>query len=204
MKILNLYAGIGGNRAAWPQDAKVTAVEKNPEIAKVYASLYPDDQLIIGDAHDYLLKHYAEFDFIWSSPPCQTHSKLNKATRHDLKRYPDMKLYQEIILLKHNFKGLWVVENVQPYYEPLIKPQEAGRHLFWANFTITSKEIQSPPDFSRANKEVMFKWLGFRFEGNIYLDGNHDPAQVLRNCVHPSLGLHVFKCAFKEKQEVLI
>ena len=33
MKILNLYAGIGGNRKLW-KDVQVTAVELNSEIAK--------------------------------------------------------------------------------------------------------------------------------------------------------------------------
>ena len=34
--------------------------------------------------------------------------------------FPDMKLYEEIIFLEHNFKGKYVVENVIPFYEPLI------------------------------------------------------------------------------------
>ena len=52
--------------------------------------------------------------------------------------YPDMNLYQEILLLQHYFKGKFVIENVNPYYEPLIKPQRIGRHCFWANFVITN------------------------------------------------------------------
>ena len=35
IKILNLYAGIGGNRRLWPDDEiEVTAVELNPKIAR--------------------------------------------------------------------------------------------------------------------------------------------------------------------------
>ena len=86
MKILNLYAGVGGNRKLWPASCKVTAVEKDKKIANVYNKLYPDDTIITGDAHQYLLEHYSEFDFIWSSPPCQSHSRMVKATRHQNKR----------------------------------------------------------------------------------------------------------------------
>lgn len=137
MKVLNLYAGIGGNRKLW-QDVEVTAVEYDPKIAAIYKDFFPDDTVIVTDAHQYLLDHYKEFDFVWSSPPCPTHSKLcmiNDALGRQVS-YPDMALYQEILLLKHFFEGKYVVENVMGYYEPLIKPQESGRHYFWANFTI--------------------------------------------------------------------
>ena len=120
MKVLNLYAGLGGNRKLW-DDVTVTAVEKDEKIAALYARLYPDDTLIIGDAHQYLLDHAEDFDFIWSSPPCQTHSSMARATKHKLRRYVDMSLYQEILYLKHFCKGAWVVENVRPFYAPLIQ-----------------------------------------------------------------------------------
>ena len=35
-----------------------------------------------------------------------------------------MKLYEEIIFLDNYFKGKYVVENVIPYYEPLIAAQK--------------------------------------------------------------------------------
>lgn len=136
MKVLNLYAGIGGNRKLW-QDVEVTAVEFNADIAKVYQDFFPNDKVIIGDAHEYLLKHYAEFDFVWASPPCQTHSRVNYSNGGRWKvKYPDMRLYQEIILLQTWFNGMYCVENVISYYKPLIKPQKSGRHYFWANFRI--------------------------------------------------------------------
>jgi DNA (cytosine-5)-methyltransferase 1 len=54
-KILNLYAGIGGNRKLWGDDYEITAVEYNEHIAKVYTNQFPNDKVIIGDAHQYLL-----------------------------------------------------------------------------------------------------------------------------------------------------
>lgn len=208
LKVLNLYAGIGGNRALW-ENVDVTAVEINPDIANIYKGFFPNDKVIIGDAHDYLLKHYKEFNFIWSSPPCPTHSKINFSNggRWAVK-YPDMKLYQEIILLKYWFKNKWVVENVKSYYEPLIKPQEAGRHYFWSNFKITN--YKPPIHIGAMNKgghrkrtireaqiPELLEMHGLK---DFKIANKH---QILRNCVLPKLALHVFNCAFKEKQEVL-
>lgn len=64
MKILNLYAGIGGNRKLWGDEHEITAVENDPNIAKIYQEFFPNDTVIVGDAHKYLLEHYKEFDFI--------------------------------------------------------------------------------------------------------------------------------------------
>ena len=46
MQILNLYAGIGGNRKRWGNEHDITAVEINPNIAKAYQDLYPNDTVI--------------------------------------------------------------------------------------------------------------------------------------------------------------
>jgi len=112
MKVLNLYAGIGGNRKLWT-DVEVTAIELNPKIAAIYQDFFPQDKVIVADAHAYLLEHFMEFNFIWSSPPCPTHSVLNNFMHSQgVIRYPDMQLYQEIIFLKHWFKGKWLLERI--------------------------------------------------------------------------------------------
>ncbi|MET0375664.1 MAG: DNA cytosine methyltransferase [Rhizorhabdus sp.] len=189
--MLNLYAGLGGNRKLW-SDCEVTAVEMEPRIAAVYQRLHPADTVVVGDAHQYLLDHYSEFDFIWSSPPCQTHSRMAKATRHALRRYPDMSLYQEILFLQHFFKGQWVVENVVSFYEPLIPAKRLGRHLYWSNFEIGDYQEPIPENFinlaNLAGKQKLMDWLGIHYQENIYYGNNHCPAQILRNCVHPNEG----------------
>jgi DNA (cytosine-5)-methyltransferase 1 len=141
MKILNLYACLGGNRYKWDEVAKieVTAVELDPELARLYQERFPNDTVVIADAHQYLLDHYKEFDFIWSSPPCPSHSRARFWAAGSGKMesiYPDMSLYQEIIFLDNYFNGKWVVENVIPFYKPLIPGKKIGRHLFWSNFII--------------------------------------------------------------------
>lgn len=201
MKVLNLYSGIGGNRKLW-QNVEVTAVELNPEIAKIYSDLFPNDKMIITDAHTYLLEHFAEYDFIWSSPPCQSHTRmrnlLNRFEQYE-KKYPDMKLYEEIIFLQHFATGLWVVENVVSYYKPLIQPYESGNHYFWSNFIITNmtmgkRNIKRKSTFAEHIDEKK-KQYGF---DEIELKGQRGQ-QVLNNAVNPILGLHVFNCALQKE-----
>lgn len=195
MRVLNLYAGLGGNRRKW-NGVDVTAVEYDPKIAAVYQRLHPDDEVVIGDAHQYLLDHHKEFDFIWSSPPCQSHSRMIRSGRNRKPIYPDMKLYEEILFLKHNFKGDWVVENVIPYYDIMIPAHKVGRHLFWSNQEVRALDVKRPSGFinktNLAGKNALMDWLGIHYDENIYYGNNHCPAQILRNCVHPDLGLQVF------------
>jgi len=203
MKILNLYSGLGGNRKN-RRDVDVTAVEMDPRIAAVYQRLHPQDTMIVGDAHAYLLEHFDKFDFIWTSPPCQTHSKMAKATRHKPRRYPDMSLYQEILFLRSYAKCKWVVENVVPYYEPLIAPMvRMGRHLFWCNFPVSPIDVPQPPNFinrrNLAGKQALMDRLGIHYGENIYYGSNHCPAQILRNCVHPVVGEHILAEASKKE-----
>jgi DNA (cytosine-5)-methyltransferase 1 len=193
IKILNLYAGIGGNRKLWGGDIEVTAVEIVPEIAAAYQQMFPNDKVIVADAHQYLLEHFNEFDFIWSSPPCPSHSPL-RLSHPESVMYPDMKLYEEIILLTRWFKGKWVVENVKPYYEPPIKPNYyIQRHCFWSNFTIINFEIERD-DVSRLTKEELQEVKGIDLT-NFKLK---DKRKLLRNAVNPRIGKVIFDSAFKE------
>ena len=201
MKILNAYAGVGGNSKFWAGH-EVTAVEIDPKIAKAYKDLNPEHEIIVGDAHEYIRANYANFDFIWSSPPCQTHSKMVKATRHKNRNYPNMMLYEEILFLSHFFKGKYIVENVVPFYEPLIKPNnQVGRHCFWSNFEFDADDVERPSNFINMSnlegKRKLQEWLGIHFDDRIYYAGNHCPAQVLRNCVHPLIGKGILDAAVK-------
>jgi DNA (cytosine-5)-methyltransferase 1 len=196
MKILNLYAGIGGNRKLWGDEHEVVAVEFNKDIAGVYKDHFPKDEVLERDAHQYLLDNFREFDFIWSSPPCQSHSSFRQNIcvryRGTEPMYPDMRLYQEILFLQANFKGKWVVENVKPYYKPLIEPTAfLQRHMFWSNFEIPDKDFKKDkirtaqiPDLQRLHG---FDLSDYKLKNK---------RQILRNCVLPELGKHVLDSLF--------
>jgi len=197
MKILNLYSGIGGNRKLWGDNHEVTAVEINEDIAKIYQDFFPNDKVVIADAHKYLLENYKEFDFIWSSPPCPSHSSFRKNFSMSVGAkaiYPDMKLYEEILLLQGYFKGKWVVENVKSWYQPLIKPQLLQRHYFWMNKEIPDKEF--PKDTIKLtggrneHEKTQVKRLQEKLDINLN-DYKGNKRLMLRNCVNPKLGQYI-------------
>lgn len=193
-KVLNLYACLGGNRYKWT-DCEVTAVELDPEAARLYQERFPNDKVIVADAHQYLLDHYKEFDFIWSSPPCPTHSRARFA-RHETTKteYPDMKLYQEIIFLQNYFKGKFCVENVIPFYEPLILAQKRGRHLYWCNFIIPNNLNERKCAIMESSDEVS-KWCEFHDYDFRKYKGEQSTTKMARNLVDYEAGLTIFNTA---------
>lgn len=213
VKVLNLYAGIGGNRKLW-EDVKVTAIENNKEIAAIYQKNFPNDIVIVADAHQYLLEHYKEFDFIWCSFPCTTHTRMN--VNFNIVRFPDLGLYEEIIFLNTFYKGLFCVENVIPYYGqdgliiPGLQVQQYNRHLFWCNFKIQTTDKRNPPKQIQNIIAQKTKRKRKNYDGEIV---NIKPSQphydfdlsdikiktrkdkILRNCVDPELGKMILDCA---------
>jgi len=107
-----------------------------------------------------------------------------------------MKLYEEILFLKHYADCLWVVENVKPYYNVLIKATQIQRHLFWSNFPITNVIIDN--DLIRTSQIPQLEKIhGF----NLSKYKLKNKRQILRNCVKPELGLHILNCALKNRKE---
>lgn len=202
MKILNLYCGIGGNRKSWSDEHEITAIEIDPKIAKIYQDFFPKDKVIIANAHLFLLDHFEEYDFIWSSPPCPTHSHIRKELgveqRGDSKPiYPDMKLYEEILFLQGYYKGKYCVENVISWYPPLVPPQEIDGHYFWTNFFIRPKLVTTREHHGSINTLETRK--GFNLDKYTGVDKR----KILRNCVEPETGLHIFREAFKSDVQEL-
>ena len=209
MKILNLYACLGGNRYKWNEvkdDIEVTAVEWDEELAKLYQERFPNDKVIVADAHQYLLDHYKEFDFIWSSPPCPTHStiRITQKTRETfIPKYPDMKLYEEIIFLENHFDGKYCIENVIPYYTPLIPAKKRGRHLYWTNFNLPNNLNERKLDGILCSMKDEHKKLelfhDIKVKSNV--GGYRD---VLRNLVDYEAGKTIFETALGiiKKQDI--
>lgn len=191
-KVLNLYCGIGGNRKNW-EDCEVTAVEFDPEIAKVYQGLYPNDTVVVGDAHQYLEDHFNEFDFIWLSPPCPSHGQYRHNVGVKGKGFkpiiPEMHtLYGAILFLQTYYEGDWVVENTRPWYTPMIEPTFIlQRHYFWSNKTVSNKKFEAK---GIRNKNKISDFDGHEI---VSASGIKNKRQVLRNCVDSDLGLHIYQ-----------
>jgi DNA (cytosine-5)-methyltransferase 1 len=197
-KILNLYACLGGNRFKWNEvsdNIEVTAVEWDEELAKLYQERFPNDIVIIADAHQYLLDHYKEFDFIWSSPPCPSHSKARFARKETTSaEYPDFKLYEEVVFLDNWFKGKYCVENVIPYYEPLIPAQKRGRHLYWTNFKLPY-DLNERKSGIMEGKDEVNEWIKFHeFDFRQY-KGEQRLDKIARNLVDFEVGKIILQTA---------
>lgn len=212
MKILNLYACLGGNRYLWGEEHEITAVEWDPELARLYSERFPNDKVIVADAHQYLLDHYKDFDFIWSSPPCPTHSRARGYNTKVKTLYPDMKLYEEIIMLQTvskgkvpRFNGKYVVENVIPYYEPLIPAQKISRHLYWTNFKLPVVEkTRKNPQIGHVKNELN-AFCDFHNLTREFIDtykGKQSKIKIVRNLVDYEIGKIIFDAAqgFEHKE----
>lgn len=224
MKILNLFAGIGGNRLPWGDEHEVTAVEHSLNVSDIYWQRFPADKVLSCDAFTYLEEHFHEYDFIWASPPCQSHSRMTRthAGRRyngwDMKvRLPDLRLYGVVLLLQHHFRGSWVVENVQPYYSPLVKPTATvGRHLIWSNKTIPSKDIDVPAIMYKYDAKCIdyYKRLCDALSVDYELIKPRVPerwnyandaiGQVLRNTIHPAIAGYIWHHVTRQPQKTLL
>jgi len=149
---------------------------------------------IITDAYSFLEDRLDDYDFIWASIPCVSHSRLNTTCQN--MRIPDMRLYGMIIFLDRFCKGKWVVENVIPYYPPLIQfNHKLGRHVFWSNFKIPEKKFYQPRGTVKDLPiEELKAWL--------LVEVTKD-RKLIRNCVDPRIGKYILDCAMKQKQKTL-
>lgn len=198
LKVLNLYPGIGGNRKLW-NNVSVTAVEIDEEIAGIYQDNFPDDKVVIGDAHSYLLENFNKFPFIWSSPPCQTNSRVFEAgiksgaySEKVKLEYHDLSVYQQVLLLQRYHKGKFSIENVEPFYKPLIPAKRIDRHLFWTNFNIGGFTPRNQKlNHQNSEADYLETFFGFR----VPIKDKLRKRQILRNCVHPETGKYILDCA---------
>lgn len=200
-KILNLYACLGGNRYKWDEVAdnlEITAVELDPELARMYQERFPSDTVIVADAHQYLLEHYKDFDLVWSSPPCPSHSRARFwgfGVNGKNPVFPDMKLYQEIIFLKHHCKKKFVVENVTPYYEPLVPGNKRGRHLYWTNFNLPN-DLKNRKFQLCATKNEFTELCKFHNIDVSSYKGTQSKTKIARNLVDYEAGKTILQTVF--------
>lgn len=209
MRILNLFAGIGGNRTLWGDEHEITAVEWDNAIAVIYHQRFPDDGIVVEDALEYMMKHAHEYDLICASPVCITHSRAQSRPSVGYRVSDFTGLYGWANLYDIKYQGLYVWENVVSTYhkrfrfpKPTVK---LGRHLFWANFEIPPKKF--PRLFAT---ETYIGSDGKKHNGGLadlkikqLLDLHQIPfnfshprkRSILRNCVDYRIGKYILECA---------
>lgn len=108
--------------------------------------------------------------------------------------YPDMTLYQEIILLENFFNGKYCVENVIPYYDLLIPGYKRGRHIFWTNFPLPAI-LSKRKGVKIGGKDELKMWSEFhRYDFTKY-KGQQRVLKIARNLVDYEAGKTIFEAA---------
>ena len=195
MRILDLFAGVGGtskgiHRAAAEQNVKLeyVAIDYDPSVLYAHQKFCPEDFTILRNAWNY---DFSGYDFIWASPPCQSHSVLN----YTLRRYdPDMRLYELIKKLRNSGKD-FIVENVHPYYQPPIPWNfEVNRHVFWSNLPIPSfRVVEKRKAFGELGVTDLLDYHGVDKSVLSHVRGAQRRRQLLRNMVNPEISRRIFQ-----------
>jgi DNA (cytosine-5)-methyltransferase 1 len=198
LKILNLFCGIGGNRLKWT-NCEVTAIDLDSEICDLYQKRFINDKVICGDAFQFFEDHWEEYDVIWASPPCQTHSR--QQYRQKEKVLPDFRLYSLIKFCQLWVKDkIWVIENVEVIDEVIPHTFKVNRHLFWSNLVIPSKtfeKLYNPPNYigkdgKKHNGGLSDLSIAELLELHQMEDFNHkEKRSILRNCVDYRIGEYI-------------
>ena len=112
--------------------------------------------------------------------------------------YSDMKLYEEILFLDNFFDGKYCVENVIPYYEPLIAAKKRGRHLYWTNFnlpTVLSERDKISGLITKDDYEAIKKLCEFHDYDFFKYKGEQRRSKMARNLVDYEAGKTIFATA---------
>ena len=113
-----------------------------------------------------------------------------------------MIIYQQIILLElvskgenPRFKGKYVIENVVPYYDPLIPAHKRGRHLYWTNFNLPNTlSNRKSPVFGNSTDELnkLCEFHDYNFK---QYKGKQSTVKIARNLVEYEAGKTILQTA---------
>ena len=106
-----------------------------------------------------------------------------------------MGLYEEIIFLDNMFSGKYVVENVIPYYEPLIPAHKRGRHLYWTNFNLPTSLNERKLGGNTIEKGDIKKLCEFHDYDFYTYKGKQRMNKIARNLVDYEAGRTILETA---------
>ncbi len=205
MKILSAFCSVGIGETFWPiKEHEITGIEALPVLAEEYKKRFPNSNVLIGDAYNYISLMHDQYDVIFATPPCQSRSRLTSInSRQHNKPEEDLRVFELIEFLEDNFAGNWIIENVISNIIPKVNPSlKIGRHHIWSNIPLRGYIKVPKPDF-RFDKGTYSKaglnqtktylsdlqnYLGVTLSKRFYIRGNHDPGQIYREGLHPILG----------------
>ncbi len=211
IKILDLFCGIGGVAKGFQRylleqgmSFEYYAVDVDPKVLRAHKKFNPLSNTILRDAYSFTDDELLEFDFIWASPPCETHSRLNFYNWGNPKKYkePDMRFY-ELIEMLYRLNIPFVVENVEPYYKPPIKPSvKVYRHVLWTNLSIRPFRVDLP-NFSDVKDDVksLTKYHGVPRDVVNTLGTARKARSALRDMVNPIVSYNIAKQIFPQVLE---
>lgn len=96
------------------------------------------------------------------------------------------------MFLQHYFKGGFVVENVIPYYKPLIEAQKRGRHLYWSSFKLPN-DINERKASIMEGKDEVTQWCNFHKYDFRQYKGEQRTDKMARNLVDYEAGKTIFE-----------
>lgn len=211
MKILSLFssAGIAETYIHYPGD-EWYAVEIELELARIYKDRFPGSYVTVGDAWN-CLDSIENYDLVIATPPCQSYTNAAGARRREP---PDTRIIALLNALRRH--GTYILENVNSTWlqENLPGWQQSGRHLIWTNVVLTYLPeppypenfcfIKGVPARQRPGLSItesyirdLQAWYGVSLNRRVYIRGNHDPGQVYREAMHPTLMKYIFDMVIK-------
>jgi len=164
------------------------AVDNDRKVLQVHSLLNPHSKTVLEDAWLISDDRLLQYDFVWASPPCESHSVL--CWKRKDKPKPDMRLWWLIRRLR-KLKVPFIVENVRPYYGTILKPTaKAGRHLLWSNLSLKSVQLNSNVTFYDIHnrRDALVEYHGL--PGWVARVATRD---MLRDMMHPQLSYKLAK-----------
>jgi len=208
VRVLDLYAGLGGTdkgirKVAAEKNIKLDyyAIEIDPAVCQAHKKNHLESNVICADVKDWLDK-VTDFDFVWASPPCQTHSinnYSNKAIGYKTKPV-DWSLWHVIDILQRAETIPFVVENVKIWYnEPFKHNFKLDRHYFWTNLQLVPFDYHKKPAKEWCHISVK-DWQEYH---QLEPATTGDKRQQLRNCVHWSIAAGIFEQFLEPRSPIL-